>query len=74
MRIIASLALALASLAAAGQLVDQTTTVRQRIAAAATAGGGTVKLPAGVVSVSADDSGTAIQVPAGVFLDLRERN
>jgi hypothetical protein len=71
MRIIACLALALASLAAAGQVVDQSATVRQRIAAVEAAGGGIVKLPAGVVWVSADDAGTAIQVPASVFLDLR---
>lgn len=71
MRTLFLLALASASLGAAGQVVDQSASIRERIAAAAAAGGGTVKLPSGVVWVSIDSSGAALRVPAGVFLDLR---
>lgn len=51
--------------------VDHAPTIRRTIKAAVAAGGGTVKLPAGSYWVAVDNTGAAINVPAGVTLDMR---
>lgn len=50
--------------------VDQAPVLRQAIAAAQRAGGGTVTVPPGTYWVAIDATGKALEIPAGVTLDL----